>query len=89
MEIGEDMSGASGYYNDLMNRVDTTIHQSRSAYGGEHAQQTPTTTSQSACLGNDKDMRCQVRGLYVVTARRPTFCGVPKAASIERRDRAS
>lgn len=63
MEIGEDMAGASGYYNDLLNRVDTTIHQSRSAYGGEHAQQT-AATSQSACLGTEKDPRFQVYLLW-------------------------
>mmetsp|Transcript_5039 Transcript_5039/g.12919 ORF Transcript_5039/g.12919 Transcript_5039/m.12919 type:complete len:207 (+) Transcript_5039:59-679(+) len=29
--------GQAGYYNDLLHRVDTTLTQTRSAYGGEHA----------------------------------------------------
>ncbi|KAJ8610174.1 hypothetical protein CTAYLR_008731 [Chrysophaeum taylorii] len=46
MEIGDDMAGAAGYYSDLLNRVDTTITESRSAYGGEHAEEeTPSTST--------------------------------------------
>lgn len=53
--------GQAGYYNDLLNRVDTTITQNRSAYGGrEHSGDDESSSSTNWFGGENRRIHFHV-----------------------------
>lgn len=76
--------GQAGYYSDLLNRVDNTLNQSHSAYGGEHAEDETTSSATAWFGGRDRTIHFHVSpppassALNPSPIRRRTRSGAPK-----------